>query len=402
MTDAAARVRDLVDTLSLSRARFEAADAATIATQIAIAEIPAPTGAEGTRASWIGERLRALGLDDVRSDDAGNVVALRRGVTDDQPVVVCAHLDTVFDQQTPISVHRDGDRLRAPGIGDNARGLATLLAVAGEFAPRRLRPRRPILFAATTGEEGHGDLRGARHLFETAARDAHAALAIDGAGDERVVVCALGCRRYRVEYRGPGGHSWAAYGAANAVHAAAGLVTRLTAIPLPDRSRATLSVSRIGGGSAINAIPADGWLEVDIRGTSATELTRLDRALHAAARDALDSENARRRSGTPPLSLAVSPLGDRPAGDVPVSEPIVQAAIEATRCVGRTPELAVASTDANIPISRGIPAIAIGGGGRGGDTHTPDEWFENLEGTRGMLRALLVVAAMAGLAGSAG
>jgi tripeptide aminopeptidase len=383
--------------LEEARARIDARDQAIVDDQIALAEIPAPTGSEEHRARWMADRLRAARLDDVHSDAAGNVIGTRRGVRDDAPVVVCAHLDTVFGPEISTSVRRERGRLSAPGIGDNARGLAALVALADAFGGDGLRPQRPILFAATTGEEGTGDLRGARHLFQTIADRAHCAIAIDGAGDERVVACALGCRRYRVEYAGPGGHSWASFGAPNAVHAAAGLAARLSAFSLTGRPRATITVSRIGGGSAVNAIPAQGWLEVDMRSTSAVELARLDRQLHVAAQDALDEENARRKHGTPPLSVQLRPISDRPAGEVPESDALVQAALTATRSVGRTPELAIASTDANIPISLGIPAVAIGGGGRGGDTHTTNEWYENHEGTRGVVRALVLLATVAGL-----
>jgi acetylornithine deacetylase/succinyl-diaminopimelate desuccinylase-like protein len=392
--DVSRRVRNLTDRLMPVRDRLRTADESILATQVAIAEIPAPTGAEGLRAAWIARRLAALGLSDLRHDEAGNVVARRRGTVAAAPVVVCAHLDTVFEGHETISVRRTGGRLFAPGIGDNARGLATMLALAAEFAPGRLAPRRPILFAATTGEEGAGDLRGARHLFDTVARGAHAAIAIDGAGDERVVASALGCRRYRVEFHGVGGHSWAAYGTPNAVHAAARLGASLAAIPLPDRPRTTLTVARIGGGTAVNAIPAHAWLELDVRSTATEALQRLDRLVRAAAHDALEDENARRRPGAPPLHVTVIPLGERPAGEVPMGEAIVETALEATRCLGRCPEMAVASTDANVPIALGIPAVAIGGGGRGGDTHTPHEWFENHEGARGVMRALVLLAAL--------
>jgi acetylornithine deacetylase/succinyl-diaminopimelate desuccinylase-like protein len=396
MTDPAGRVRELAARWGAATSRLQAADEALLDTQVAIAGIPAPTGREERRAGFVARRLRDGGLDDVRIDDAGNAIGWCRGTTDDAPIAVLAHLDTVFEEPTPIVVRRHGARLAAPGIGDNARGLAVMLAIAAELRSAARRLRHPVLFAATTGEEGAGDLRGARHLFDTIARGARAAVAIDGAGDERVVTCALGCRRYRVEVRGPGGHSWAAFGAPNAIHAAGALVSRLRAVPLAGATRATVTVARIGGGSAINAIPADAWLEIDVRATAAAELERLDRAVRAAARDAIDDENARRRSGTPPLALAVLPLSDRPAGDVPVRDDLVQSALEATRCVGRVPELAVASTDANVPIGLGIPAIAMGGGGRGGETHTPHEWFENHEGSRGVVRALLVVASVGG------
>jgi acetylornithine deacetylase/succinyl-diaminopimelate desuccinylase-like protein len=199
-----------------------------------------------------------------------------------------------------------------------------------------------------------------------------------------------------VAFRGPGGHSWGRYGTPNAIHAAAALVTRLTGYAAYDHTRTALTVSRIGGGSTINAIPAEAWIEVDVRSTSDAELVRIDQQVRRATRDAADEENARRRFDASPMSVTLTVLGERPAGEVAPDHDIVVAAAEATRAIGRTPEFAVASTDANIPISRGIPAIAIGGGGSGGETHTTAEWFENSEGSRGVARAALILAALAG------
>lgn len=386
-------MRTLARALAPTLDRLRGADAAIVEDQVTITRIASPTGGEADRARWVAGALVRRGLRDVHLDGAGNVVGLAGPANGAAPLALCAHLDTVFDGCGPIEVRRDGDRLRAPGISDNARGLATLLAVAG--AAGDLPAARPILFAATTGEEGRGNLRGARHLFDTAARGAHAAIALDGPGDERVVHAALGSRRYHVSFTGPGGHSWGAYGSPNAVHAAAAFVMRLSALAGSAPPRAAITASRIAGGEVINAIPADAWVEVDLRSASHEELDRLDREIRLAAAVATDAENASRRADSPPLSSLVALLGDRPAGEVPVREPVVVAAVAATRHVGREPTLAVASTDANIPISLGIPAIAIGGGGAGGDTHTPAEWFENREGSVGISRAMLIVAAMA-------
>lgn len=363
--------------------------------QVAIARVPAPTGGESARAELMTRRLRAAGLRNVEIDELGNVIALA-GPRGRAPVVLCAHLDTVFESREPIQVHRDGARLAAPGISDNARGLATLATLADLVGSGQLEIKRPVLFAATTCEEGHGDLRGCRHLFDTAAGNAHAAIALDGPGDERVVTSALGCRRYHIVFRGPGGHSWGRYGAPNAIHATAALVTRLTGYAAYDRARTALTVSRIGGGTTINAIPAEAWIEVDVRSTSDHELVRLDQHIRRASRDSCEEENSRRRADTTPLSVSLTLMGERPAGEVSTDHDIVVAAAEATRAIGRTPEFAVASTDANIPLSRGIPAIAIGGGGAGGETHTPAEWFENRDGSRGVFRAALLLAALAG------
>ena len=389
-------VRSLAASLAPLFRRIHDVDAEVIEDQIAIARVAAPTGAESVRAEWMVRRLRAAGLRQVDIDAAGNVIA-SAGPTGRSlsPIVLCAHLDTVFESRDAVHVRSDGIRLHAPGISDNARGLAAMTALADLVGAGHLALARPLLFGATTGEEGHGDLRGARYLFDTVAAGAHAAIALDGPGDERIVNAALGCRRYHVAFRGPGGHSWGRYGAPNAIHAAAALVTRLTGYAAYDRTRTALTVSRIAGGTTINAIPAEAWIEVDVRSTSAAELVRIDQHVRRAARDAGDEENGRRRSDAAPLTVTLTLVGERPAGEISPDHNVVIAAAEATRVVERTPEFAVASTDANIPLSRGIPAVAIGGGGAGGETHTTAEWFENRDGARGVARAALLVAALA-------
>ena len=386
--------------LDAARARLAARDEEIVCAQMAVSEIAAPTGHEGRRGAWVAERYRALGLAGVHIDAAGNVRGTRPGAEELPPVVVCAHLDTVFPRETPLTVQRQGNRLAGPGIGDNGRGLAAMLGIAGELDGRRVRLRRPVLFAATTGEEGAGDLRGAKHLFQDLANDgqpAAAVIALDGAGDERVVHRALGARRFRIEFTGAGGHSWAAFGIANPVHAAAVCAARIAALPLPRAPRTTLSITRMGGGLAVNAIPADGWLEVDVRSTAPAMLERLTREIQLIASAAAAAESQRRAHGTPPLTVQVTRIGDRPCGMVPTDHPLVQAAFVATRLIGREPESGTASTDANVPISLGIPAIAIGAGGRGGDVHTAAEWFDNTHGALGIGRALTIVGAAAEL-----
>jgi acetylornithine deacetylase/succinyl-diaminopimelate desuccinylase-like protein len=274
------------------------------------------------------------------------------------------------------------------------------VALAGAIDGRALRTRSPIEFVATTGEEGAGDLHGAKYLFSNGASQARAAIAIDGAGDERIVHRALGSRRYRIAFRGTGGHSWTAFGVANPVHAAAITVAKLARIVLPAEPRTTLSVSRVGGGMAVNAIPEDGWLEVDLRSLSAQLLERLEREIRAAAHAAELEENERRVRSSAPLTMSLTTIGDRPSGETPVDHPLVALAVEATRLIEREPELATASTDANVPISQGIPAIAIGAGGRGGDAHTVGEWFDNTDGALGIARALGIVVGAAGIAGT--
>jgi len=384
--------------LTPAHARLAARDDAIVRTQIAVAQIAAPTGEEQERGGWIARRFRDCGLTEIHTDDAGNVIGRRDGSAELPPVVICAHLDTVFPRETDLSIRRDGERLVGPGINDNGRGLAVMLALAAEIDGVRLRARHPIEFVATTGEEGLGDLRGAKHYFASRGRDAHAMVALDGAGDERIIHRALGSRRFRVSYSGPGGHSWAAYGVPNAVHAAAGAAARLASLPLPSSPRTTLSVGRIGGGLSVNSIPDRAWLEIDSRSTSATALDDIERAIRAIAQIAADNENVKRASGTRLLVVDVEPIGARPCGETPADHSLVQAALEATRLVGRQPDLALASTDANVAISHGIPAIAIGAGGRGGDAHTHSEWFDNLHGTVGVARALTIVMTAARLA----
>lgn len=369
-------------------------DDQTIRHQVELASIAAPTGGEGRRAAWMADALRTHGVPDVRIDSVGNVIARIAGQEPLAPIVVLAHLDTVFPESTAIDLRRDGSRLFGPGINDNARGLAASLTIAAELATGRYTFRRPIVLVATVGEEGAGDLRGAKHYFARSP-EAAAAIALDGAGDDRIVHQALGSRRFRVTFDGPGGHSWSAFGAPNAVHAAGACASRLGRLRLPRSPRASLTVARIGGGLAVNAIPDHAWLEVDTRSADRQMLDWLEREVHRATREAVREENERRTRESAVLSAAVRCFGDRPPGATPADHPLVQAALAATHAIGRRPELALASTDANVPMALGIPAIAIGAGGIGGDAHTEQEWFENVEGPRGIARALAILLAVA-------
>src|SRR5262245_38465781 len=304
--------------LAAARARLAAHDDCILRTQITVAQIAAPTGEEHERAAWVARRFRDVGLSDLHVDEAGNVIGRREGTRGGPPVVVCAHLDTVFPRDTDLSVRREGDRLIGPGINDNGRGLAVMLALAGEIDGVRLRPQCPIEFVATTGEEGLGDLRGAKHYFATRGRDARAMIALDGAGDERIIHRALGSRRFRVSYAGPGGHSWAAFGVPNAVHAAAAAAARVASLTLPASPRTTVSVGRIGGGLSVNSIPDSAWLEIDLRSTSRAQLDHFEAAIRQIAQLAANEENAKRAFGARPLSCAVDVIGTRPCGETPV------------------------------------------------------------------------------------
>ena len=379
-----------------AREWLERFDGETLAWQRSIAGIPAPTGDEGRRADVVAERLGEMGLATQRRDAAGNVIA-RRGDVEAAGVVVAAHLDTVFRADTDLTVRQHGPRYIAPGISDNARGLAGIIALAGALRHAAIRTAVPVTFIATTGEEGAGDLAGAKHLFSDPTFQPEAFIALDGAGTDRVVHRALGSRRLRAAFRGPGGHSWAAFGVANPTHAVGVAAAAIGELPLPTEPRSTASVVRIGGGSGLNTIPQEAWLELDLRSESEEALDALYGGVTQALDRALDVANRRRAAGTLPLTLQITPLGHRPSGATEPGHALVQSAVSATLSVGHKAELAAASTDANIAISRGVPGIALGAGGRGGDAHLETEWYENVDAPAGLFRALLVTCAAAGL-----
>lgn len=337
--------------------------------------------------------LRSAGLD-VFIDEAGNVQGWR-GDRGPGAVILAAHLDTVFGPDVDVAVSRRGGRLEGPGISDNARGLAALVALAETIDATGVRLGRSVAFVATVGEEGAGDLRGVKHLFYVQRTRPSAFIAIDGAGMERIAHRALASKRVRASYRGPGGHSWAAFGVANAAHAAGAAVGLVASFELPAEPRATCAVVRLGGGTGLNSIPQQAWLDLDMRSEDPSTLRTTETRVREALAEALDLENRRRVPGTSPLRLELATLGDRPGGTTPIATALVQSAIDVTRVLGREPELAVASTDANVPISLGIPAVAVGAGGRAGDAHLPTEWFDNVDGPTGLFRVLLVTAAVA-------
>ena len=385
------------DRVRAARAHVERSDEATLARQAALSAIPAPTGAETARGARVAEMLGEAGLEDVTVDAVGNVRAWHRNgqrETGNGCVVLSAHLDTVFGPELDVSVARRGPRLEGPGIADNARGLAALVTLAEALVRGRVAMQRPVLFAATVGEEGSGDLRGVRHLFDGHVRP-HAFIALDGAGIERIIHRALGARRYHVTYSGPGGHSWAAFGVANPANAVGRAIARIAEIPAHSAPRTAHSVVRLGGGTSLNSIPQTAWFDVDLRSEDPRTLVRLDEGVQAALAQALEEENRHRVPGTLPLTLDVRQVGERPSGLTPRTHPLVQTAVAATRAVGHGHQLACASTDANVPIALGVPAVALGGGGRSGDAHLPTEWYENDKGALGIVRALLVTAATA-------
>jgi acetylornithine deacetylase/succinyl-diaminopimelate desuccinylase-like protein len=365
-----------------------------------LCEVPAPPFGEAARAEAFRSKLKGYGLEGASIDAEGNCVALRRGRAERPLLVVSAHLDTVFPEGTdcPVTLDASG-RMRAPGVADDGCGLAALLALARALGECGIETEGSLLFVGTVGEEGEGDLRGVRHLLtagEWAGR-ADAFISIDGPGLERITHAALASRRYRVTCRGAGGHSWGDFGVPNPVHALGRAVARLAAYPAPKRPRTTFNVGRIEGGSGVNVIPREAHMDVDLRSESGAELGRLDAFFRRAAREAAEDETSARRPGAPPLELEVKLIGDRPGGVTPPEHPLVRLAAEATRVVGSRPYLDCSTTDSNIAISRGLPAVTIGAGGSSGNTHTLDEWYDPTARDLGLKRALLVALGVVGL-----
>ena len=274
-----------------------------------------------------------------------------------------------------------------------------MLALAETIDGARVRTQRPVIFAATVGEEGAGDLRGVKHLFGDVGelRGKAAFIALDGSGLRRIVHRAIGSRRVRIEVDGPGGHSWADRGAANPVSALGLAIAEIGALALPEPTRTALTVARMGGGTSINAIPASAWMELDIRSEARGVLPRVEESVREVLERAVERENARRRAGTEALDWRVKLIGDRPSGETDPRDPLVVAAQAITFALGQKPELVGSSTDANVPMARGIPAIAIGVGGDSGGIHTTEEWYSNEHGALGVERALLIVLAAAGV-----
>ena len=368
----------------------------TIEEQIAICEIEAPPFKEERRARDFARRMEEIGLRNVRIDAEGNAIGERPGEPGEPVVVVSGHLDTVFPEGTDVTVRRDGTRLHGPGIGDDCRGLAVLLAVARALDEAEVRTRGTILFVGTVGEEGAGNLRGVRHLFAEELRDrVDYFISIDGTG-LGLTREAVGSHRYEVTYRGPGGHSYGNFGAPNPLHALGRAIAKVAELQVPETPRVTFSVGIVEGGTSVNSIASTGTMHVDMRSVDASALQALDDRFQVAIREALAEENARSSTGER-LTLEVDTIGIRPAGSQPADAPIVAAAVEAGRALGFEVPTGASSTDANIPISLGIPAVTIDGGGRGGGAHSLAEWFDTTDSHLGTQWAILFVLALAGV-----
>jgi tripeptide aminopeptidase len=365
----------------------------TIDDQIRICEVEAPPFEEAKRAELYAALLREAGLKNVRIDAEGNVIAERPGTNARPNVVVSAHLDTVFPRGTNVKVRRDGYVLRGPGIGDDCRGLADLLAVARALNKSGVSTTGTITFVATVGEEGLGDLRGVKRLFnETLKGRIDRFVSIDGEG-LGVTHIAIGSIRFRVTFKGPGGHSFGSYGIVNPIHALGRAMARIADFQVPSSPRTTFNVGRIGGGTSINAISSEAWMEVDLRSGDMASLRALEKQFRQAVNDAVAQENARWSSAA--LTVSIETVGMRPAGRLPSTAPIVQAAISVSRALNLPLSFSEGSTDANLPLSLGIPAVTIDAGGRGSGAHTENETYDATDAWKGTQRAILLTVALA-------
>jgi tripeptide aminopeptidase len=368
----------------------------TIEDQIAICEIPAPPFQERVRGEDYQRRLRELGLANVRADREGNVIGERPGEPGGPVVVISGHLDTVFPQGTDVRVRREGPLLRGPGIGDDCRGLAVVLAVARALREADIATRGTILFVGTVGEEGPGNLRGVRHLFHHELRHrVDYFVSVDGTG-LGLTTGAVGSYRYGITYRGPGGHSYGAFSTPNPIHALGRAIGKIADFQVPHEPKVTFNVGIVEGGTSVNSIPFEAGMQVDMRSADPGELDAVDRKFRRAVQEALVEENGRWRSRVR-LTVEVERWGLRPAGEQPEDAPIVLAALEAARALGFTPPTGASSTDANIPISLGIPAVTIDGGGRGGSAHSLDEWYDTTDSHLGTQWAVLLALTLAGV-----
>jgi acetylornithine deacetylase/succinyl-diaminopimelate desuccinylase-like protein len=370
----------------------------TLQQQIELTEIEAPPFKEARRAEEFKRRLEALGLRNVRIDTEGNVIGERPGTGNGPVVVLSGHLDTVFPEGTDVKVKRTGTRLAAPGIGDDGRGLAVVLAVARAFRDANIQTPGTILFVGTVGEEGPGNLRGVRHLFGKGkpGRIDHF-ISVDGTGDG-VTNAGVGSHRYRVTYKGPGGHSYGAFGMPNPIHALGRAMATIGDIQVPSNPKTTFNVGLISGGTSVNSISAEGTMDVDLRSESQQSLNTLDAQFRKAVDQALAAENARWPQSRTKLTVTIDTIGIRPAGSLPDTALIVRTAVAAGRAIGLAPTTGASSTDANIPISLGISAITMDGGGRGSGAHALEEWYDDTtNGWLGPQWVALVTAMLAGL-----
>jgi len=366
-----------------------------------LTEIPAPPFMEDERGAAFLQMMIDLGVDSAWTDEVGNAIGLRRGSGTGEVLAIAGHLDTVFPPETDVTIRVSGDTLFAPGIADDTRGLATVLAVLRAMNEADIRTEADVLFIGNVGEEGLGDLRGVKHLFRDGGPRIDHFISVDGTSPSGITHMGLGSHRYRVTFKGPGGHSWGAFGLANPAHAMGQAIGYFQDGAAPYTAtapfRTSYNVGRMGGGTSVNSVPFEAWMEIDMRSEGDATLDAVDAILQGAVQRALAEENARRTRGEP-LTVDVDMIGDRPSGVIAEDHPYIQQAAAVTRALGIEPTFSRSSTDSNIPISLGIPAMTIGGGGQGFGAHSLDEWFRNENGALGVQRVMLIVLAQVGVA----
>lgn len=364
----------------------------TLDSQVAIAEIPAPTFHEGERAKYMASEFRRVGLAGVEIDKQGNVLGWRAGASPDT-FVLAAHLDISFAEGVNTKVRKEGERWFGPGLGDDSRGLAALLTIVEAMNEAGIKTRETLLFVANVGEEGLGDLNGVRYLFkESPFRDRlKAFISMDGSDPARIVNGGTGVKRYRVEITGPGGHSYGNFGRPSPIHAAGRIIDQLADMQVPANPKTTFNVGRISGGTAVNAIAEDCSFEVDLRSVDPGILDRIEAKLFEAVRQGTEQENKARAASGVALKYEMKLVSNRPAGQTPETSPLVQSAESAIVALGQKPQREFSSTDSNIPISLGVPAITMGGGGKSGNAHSLAEWFEPAAAWKGPQTVLLTI-----------
>ncbi len=379
---------------------IKADDEAALAEQKRITEIPAPPYKENRRAEYVLKRFVELGFKEASIDAEGNVIALRKGSGGGRPkLVVSAHLDTVFPEGTDVTVKEKDGVILAPGIGDNSRGLAALLSLIKSLNANAITTVGDLMLVGTVGEEELGNLRGVKALFRDHT-DIDGFISIDGLGVARVVNQATGSHRYEMIFKGPGGHSFQEFGLPSAIHAMGRAIARISDLQTPSDPKTTFTVGTVNGGTSVNAIAAEAKMTVDMRSNSTEELLKLEARLLDLVKQAAVEENARWKSDK--LSVEIKLIGDRPAGIVALDAPIVQATQRAVAAIARGPRVIFAgsSTDSNLAMSLGIPAVTIGGGGEGGNWHSRNEWYKPVEAYLGPQSALLTILVLTGLDGA--
>ena len=371
----------------------------TIKNHIELTEIEAPPFKEERRAKEFAERLKLAGIENVWIDSIGNVIGFLKGSVGNKNIAIDAHIDTVFPEGTDVKVRVKNDTLFAPGIGDDTRGLAMILTLAETIKKNNIEPINNIIFIGTVGEEGLGDLRGVRYLFKNKTPKIDSWIAIDGGSIGRVNNQALGSYRYEVIFDGPGGHSWGAFGLVNPHHAlGSGIKNFINKADAYTSSgpKTSYNVGVINGGTSVNSIPFKSSMLIDIRSIEPNRLNDMEEILYNSMQEALKEQNEMKRSG-PDLTLTINKIGNRPSGIVEESVPLIQKTIAATQYMGVEPRLTIGSTDSNIPISLGVPAVTIGRGGDGGGAHSLDEWWINKEGYKSIQLALLILLSESGI-----